>query len=104
MGTSLPLRACHSERSQESTCVSTATRFGLMTENGICPPEFAAVFHAHADVTGAMTFARFMEIALYDPQIGYYRRKQPRVGYGAGTDFFTASTSGSMFGELVVSA
>ena len=45
-----------------------------------------------------------MELALYHPTLGYYRRNQPRVGYGAGTDFFTASTSGPIFGELIVAA
>lgn len=51
-----------------------------------------------------MSFARFMALALYDPQVGYYRRERPRVGYDAGTDFFTASTSGPIFGELVTAA
>lgn len=51
-----------------------------------------------------MTFARFMELALYHPAVGYYRRPQARVGYGAGTDFFTASTSGPVFGELLTAA
>jgi SAM-dependent MidA family methyltransferase len=45
-----------------------------------------------------------MELALYDPAVGYYRQSRPRVGYGAGTDFFTASTSGPVFGELLVAA
>lgn len=48
-----------------------------------------------------MTFAQFMELALYHPAVGYYRRPGTRVGYGAGTDFFTASTSGPVFGELI---
>lgn len=51
-----------------------------------------------------MTFAQFMELALYHPDVGYYRRPHARVGYGAGTDFFTASTSGPVFGELLVAA
>ncbi len=51
-----------------------------------------------------MPFAAFMELALYHPTVGYYRRDQPRVGYGAGTDFFTASSSGPLFGELVAAA
>jgi SAM-dependent MidA family methyltransferase len=51
-----------------------------------------------------MTFARFMELALYHPAVGYYRRPQARVGYGAGTDFYTASTSGPVFGELLAAA
>ena len=67
-------------------------------------PEFRAAFLRGADAEGAMSFARFMEIALYDPRVGYYRRDRARVGYGRGTDFFTASTSGPLFGELVVAA
>lgn len=67
-------------------------------------PEFLTVFREHADETGAMTFARFMELALYHPVLGYYRRDRPRVGRNEGTDFFTASTSGPIFGELIVAA
>ena len=66
--------------------------------------EFLAVFRARADAAGTMTFARFMDLSLYDPQVGYYRRDRPRVGYAAGTDFFTASSSGPIFGELVTAA
>lgn len=67
-------------------------------------PEFRAAFLRAADAAGAMSFARFMELALYDAGVGYYRRNHARVGYGPGTDFFTASTSGPLFGELVVAA
>jgi SAM-dependent MidA family methyltransferase len=45
-----------------------------------------------------------MELALYHPVVGYYRRERTRVGYGQGSDFFTASTSGPVFGELIVAA
>lgn len=45
-----------------------------------------------------------MELALYHPAVGYYRQQRRRVGYGPGTDFFTASTSGALFGELIVAA
>jgi SAM-dependent MidA family methyltransferase len=51
-----------------------------------------------------MSFARFMELALYHPQVGYYRRGRTRIGRSAGTDFFTASTSGPIFGELICAA
>jgi SAM-dependent MidA family methyltransferase len=51
-----------------------------------------------------MSFAAFMELALYHPELGYYRHSRPRVGYGAGTDFFTSSTSGPLFGELVAAS
>lgn len=67
-------------------------------------PEFLAVFRAAADSSGRMSFARFMELALYHPSVGYYRRNRPRIGYGHGTDFFTASTSAGIFGELVATA
>jgi SAM-dependent MidA family methyltransferase len=50
-----------------------------------------------------MTFARFMQLALYDPHLGYYRQPRRRVGRGPGTDFFTASNS-PLFGELVAAA
>lgn len=70
------------------------------------PPsaEFLAAFRDRAGAGGALSFAAFMELALYDPAVGYYRQDRPRVGYGPGTDFFTASTSGPIFGELIAAA
>lgn len=67
-------------------------------------PQFLAVFRTHADATGAMSFAQFMDLALYYPEVGYYRQDRERVGYGQGTDFYTSSTSGPIFGELVAAA
>lgn len=66
-------------------------------------PEFVRAFEARADA-GVLRFDAFMDLALYDPEVGYYTRSRPRVGYGAGTDFYTASTSGPVFGELVAAA
>lgn len=51
-----------------------------------------------------MTFKRFMELALYDPAWGYYRQPRQRIGHGASSDFYTATTSGAVFGELIVEA
>ena len=51
-----------------------------------------------------MTFARFMGLALYHPEVGYYRRNRPRVGTGPGTDFVTATATGPVFGELITAA
>lgn len=45
-----------------------------------------------------------MALALYHPQLGYYRQERARVGYAPGTDFYTASSSGAVFGEMVVAA
>src|SRR5688572_17507339 len=67
-------------------------------------PAFIAAFRAGANANGEMTFARFMEFALYHPEVGYYRANRERVGYRPGTDFFTAASSGPVFGELVAAA
>ena len=37
-----------------------------------------ARIRAEIERTGPMTFARFMDLALYDPDGGYYRGDQPR--------------------------
>lgn len=67
-------------------------------------PDFLRVFAEYADPEGAMPFDMFMRLALYHPNLGYYRRPKERVGYGSGTDFFTSSTSGPVFGELIAAA
>src|SRR5581483_3320578 len=75
-----------------------------VTDHAPVSPEFAAAFRARANAAGAMSYADFVALALYDAQVGYYRRDRVRVGYGPGTDFYTASTSGPVFGELVATA
>lgn len=67
-------------------------------------PAFLARFRARAGDARQLPFADFMDLALYDPAVGYYRADRVRVGYGAGTDFFTATTSGPLFGELICAA
>lgn len=46
-----------------------------------------------------ITFAEFMELCLYNPEYGYYTSGQ--VAIGADGDFFTASSLGADFGELL---
>ncbi len=65
---------------------------------------FIAAFRRIAGPSDRMDFARFMGLALYDVEVGYYRAARRRVGRGAGTDFYTASTSGAVFGELIAAA
>ena len=51
---------------------------------------------------GPMPFARFMALALYDPDGGYYRSAQARPGRGA--DFLTAPELHPIFGETLAAA
>jgi SAM-dependent MidA family methyltransferase len=47
---------------------------------------------------GPITFARYMELALYAPGLGYYE-KQREIGRRG--DFFTSVSVGPLFGELL---
>jgi SAM-dependent MidA family methyltransferase len=71
------------------------------------PPADPAILDAlrlRARGEPALSFADFIDVALYDPVAGYYRRSGPRIGYGPGTDFLTATASAPLFGRLVVAA
>ncbi len=48
---------------------------------------------------GPISFARFMELALYCPNFGYY--EQLGVSLGQNADYFTSVSVGSLFGELL---
>jgi SAM-dependent MidA family methyltransferase len=47
---------------------------------------------------GPIPFARFMELALYAPGLGYYERQRQ---IGRGGDFFTSVSVGPLFGQLL---
>lgn len=67
-------------------------------------PAFSAAFARAAGPSRALRFDAFMALALYDPQLGYYRRDQLRVGRHHTADFYTATSIGPLFGELVAAA
>ena len=48
---------------------------------------------------GPIPFARFMELALYCPNFGYY--EQPNLSPGRRGDFYTSVSVGPLFGELL---
>src|SRR5271168_2602591 len=48
---------------------------------------------------GVLTFARFMELALYCPESGYYETEIAKVGRGG--DFITSVSVGNVFGQLL---
>ena len=49
--------------------------------------------------SGAISFTRFMELALYCPETGYYEKKEDNIGRAG--DFITSVSVGSLFGELL---
>jgi len=51
------------------------------------------------EVQGAIPFARFMELALYCPDCGYYEKEDDNIGRRG--DFQTSVSVGSLFGELL---
>jgi SAM-dependent MidA family methyltransferase len=69
-----------------------------------CDPLVLAALRDRAGAKNELSFAEFMEVALYAPGIGYYRKNRKRIGYGAETDFLTATTSAPLFGRLVSAA
>jgi SAM-dependent MidA family methyltransferase len=73
-------------------------------EPGHRPEPLASRISRRIRSTGAITFAEFMRMALYDEDGGYYRRERDRIGTRPGTDFFTAYSTGTVFADLVSTA
>lgn len=48
---------------------------------------------------GPMPFSRYMELCLYDPQLGYYSRNAEQ--FGKAGDFYTSSDVHAVFGRLL---
>src|SRR5208282_2039773 len=48
---------------------------------------------------GVLSFARFMELALYCPNSGYYETKKDSPGRRG--DFYTSVSAGELFGQLL---
>jgi SAM-dependent MidA family methyltransferase len=57
------------------------------------------IIRAEAAARGVLSFARFMELALYCPDSGYYERQKDNVGRRG--DFITSVSAGTLFGELL---
>src|SRR5687767_10605619 len=49
--------------------------------------------------SGAISFAEFMDISLYHPELGYYARAAQKTGRAG--DFFTSVDVGPIFGALL---
>jgi SAM-dependent MidA family methyltransferase len=48
---------------------------------------------------GPISFSRYMELCLYDPELGYYSRNSAR--FGKAGDFYTSSDVHAVFGRLM---
>ena len=57
------------------------------------------ILAAEIERAGPVSFRRFMEVALYHPQCGYYRRR--RDPFGEQGDFYTAEQLQPVFGLLM---
>jgi SAM-dependent MidA family methyltransferase len=54
---------------------------------------------AEIERAGPISFARYMEMCLYDPELGYYSRHAEQ--FGKAGDFYTASDVHAVFGRLL---
>src|SRR2546423_3294747 len=61
--------------------------------------ELTQIVRAEIKEHGPIPFARFMELALYHPQHGYYASGRACIGRAG--DFFTNISVGSIFGKLL---
>jgi SAM-dependent MidA family methyltransferase len=61
--------------------------------------DLSDILRAETAAHGPVSFARFMELALYHPQHGYYEGPERRIGREG--DFITSVAVGSLFGELL---
>ncbi|HNV00406.1 MAG: SAM-dependent methyltransferase [Verrucomicrobia bacterium] len=61
----------------------------------------ADVIRAEIEAAGPISFARFMDLALYHPEFGYYERRSPVGRHG---DYYTSVSAGGLFGELLAFA
>lgn len=74
-------------------------------ERSVSPghPELIAAIASEIAASGPIPFVRFMELALYHPQFGYYMRSaepaQERIGWRG--DFYTSSDVHPILGQAL---
>ena len=61
--------------------------------------ELEEIIRGEIEASGPMTFARFMELALYHPEYGYYASGRVRIGKEG--DFYTNPHMGPVFGRML---
>jgi SAM-dependent MidA family methyltransferase len=83
--------------SQPGQPISPVVPTGAKRSGGI--PSLHQIIRHEIEAHGPMTFARFMELALYHPEHGYYASGRARIGRKG--DFFTNVSVGPVFGKLL---
>ena len=63
--------------------------------------ELSALIRAEIARSGSIPFERFMDLALYHPKFGYYRRPREKPRTGRAGDFFTSVSVGPLFCRLL---
>ncbi len=66
---------------------------------GTATPSLREKIIAAISKRGGIPFPEYLEIALYDPELGYYARAGTQVGRAG--DFYTSVSVGSLFGKLL---
>ena len=66
---------------------------------GAATPSLRERIIAAISKRGGIPFPEYLEIVLYDPELGYYARTGNQVGRGG--DFYTSVSVGSLFGKLL---
>ncbi|MFA7007110.1 MAG: SAM-dependent methyltransferase, partial [Verrucomicrobiia bacterium] len=64
-------------------------------------PQLLTIIRSEIVATGLMPFARFMELALYHLQWGYYTAPGAPERIGRRGDYFTNVSVGALFGQLL---
>ena len=89
------------DRPDQSAGVEVGFRREALPDPEVVGDDETLVGRLHAEIAahGPITFAAFMERALYEPGHGYYRRGEP--GPGPAGDFLTAPEAHPVFGAAV---
>jgi SAM-dependent MidA family methyltransferase len=61
--------------------------------------KIAEIIRREIKKNGVLPFARFMELALYCPELGYYEQQKDNLGRRG--DFITSVSTGELFGQLL---
>ena len=70
-----------------------------MSQRGESSHDLRELILAEIRSTGPITFERFLDLALYHPQLGYYSSTVPRIGPEG--DFYTSTDVSPLFGATI---